>query len=131
MTTVTTSPLGKRHERLHAWAACHQLTTAVYQLTARWPSDERYGLVSQARRAAVSAAANITEGASRLGPREFRRFLDLSLGSLAELSYLLLLATELGYLTKEQATEIDILRDHANRLTWGLYQAIRKAARQT
>lgn len=65
----------------------------------------------------------------RRGPKEFRRFLDISLGSLAELSYTLRLATDLGYLLADQQTEVEILRDHANRLTWGLYRAIAKAAK--
>jgi four helix bundle protein len=85
---------------------------------------EKYGLTSQARRAAFSAAANIAEGSAKRGSREFRRFLDISLGSLAELSYIFLLARELGYLKAEIWGEIEALRDHAGRLTWGLYRAL-------
>ena len=120
---------GKPYERLKAWAACHQLVLAVYRTTSKWPKEEMYGLTAQVRRAAFSAAVNICEGSMRKGPREFRRFLDISLGSLAELSYTLHLATDLGYVPKDQQTEVEILRDHANRLTWGLYRAIAKAAK--
>ena len=119
---------GKPYERFKAWEACHQLVQAVFHLTAKWPKDERYGLTSQARRAAVSAAANICEGSARRGSKEFRRFLDISLGSLTELAYLLRLGTDLKYSTPEQQIEIEILRDHANRLTWGLYHAVAKRA---
>ena len=115
---------GKRHEGLKSWAACHELALAVYRLTQDWPANERYGLISQARRAVYSAAANIAEGSAKRGAREFRRYLDISLGSLSELSYLLLLARDLGYLKTEGWGEIEALRDHAGRLTWGLYRAI-------
>jgi len=115
---------GKRHERLKSWVACHELALAVYRVTRDWPASEQYGLTSQARRAAYSASANIAEGSAKQGPREFRRFLDISLGSLSELSYIFLLARDLGYLKGEVWGEIEALRDHAGRLTWGLYRAI-------
>jgi four helix bundle protein len=83
-----------------------------------------YGLTSQARRAAYSAAANIAEGSAKRGSAEFRRFLNITLGSLSELSYILLLARDLEYLKSEEWGEIEALRDHAGRLTWGLYRAI-------
>ncbi len=67
------------YERLTAWAKCHELTLAIYRATESWPKQETYGLISQARRAAYSAAANMAEGAARQGAREYRRFLDLSL----------------------------------------------------
>lgn len=123
-TTVATKP----YERFKAWEACHQLVQDVFKLTSRWPKDERYGLTAQARRAAVSAAANICEGSARRGSREFRRFLDLSLGSLTEVAYLLRLGADLKYSSPEQHMEIEILRDHASRLTWGLYHAVAKRA---
>jgi four helix bundle protein len=115
---------GKRHEGLKSWAACHDLTLAIYRATGRWPSREIYGLTSQARRAAYSAAANIAEGSAKRGSAEFRRFLNISLGSLAELSYILRLACDLDYLKAEEWGEIEALRDHAGRLTWGLYRAL-------
>lgn len=115
---------GKRHEQLKSWLACHELALAVYRITGEWPAKEQYGLTSQARRASYSASANIAEGSAKRGNREFRRFLDISLGSLSELSYILLLARDLGYLKGEQWGEIEALRDHAGRLTWGLYRAI-------
>src|ERR1700732_1371898 len=77
------------HERLKAWELCHELSLAVYRSTERWPVQERYGLTSQIRRAVVSAPTNIAEGAAKHGPSEFRRYLDIAMGSLAETSYLL------------------------------------------
>jgi four helix bundle protein len=83
-----------------------------------------YGLTSQARRAAYSAAANIAEGSAKRGRAEFRRFLNITLGSLSELSYILVLARDLEYLKPEEWGEIEALRDHAGRLTWGLYKSL-------
>ena len=114
----------KRHEKLKSWSACHSLALAVYRITERWPAAEKFGLTSQARRSAYSGAANIAEGAAKRGATEFRRFLNISLGSLAELSYILLLARDLGYMKPEEWGEIEAIRDHAGRLTWGLYRSL-------
>ena len=113
-----------RHEGLKSWVACHELALAIYRITSRWPSREQYGLTSQARRAAYSTAANIAEGSAKRGPKEFCRYLNISLGSISELSYALLLARDLGYLKPEEWGEVEALRDHAGRLTWGLYRSL-------
>ena len=114
------------YEQLKAWVACHELTLAVYRMTGSWPKFEQYAMTLQARRAAFSAAANIAEGSAKRGSREFRRYLDISLGSLAELSYLLLLGRDLGYLSVDKWGELEAIRDHAGRLTWGLYRALNR-----
>jgi four helix bundle protein len=101
---------------------------AVYRVTADWPSDERYGLTAQARRAAVSAAANIAEGTSRGTARQFRHFLDVALGSLGELGYTLLVARDVNVLPLAAYGELEALRDHAAQLTAGLFRAVGKRA---
>jgi four helix bundle protein len=113
-----------RHESLKSWVSCHQLALAVYRVSSRWPKTEQYGLTSQARRAAYSAAANIAEGSAKRGKKEFCRFLNIALGSISELSYALLLARDLEYMKSEDWGEIEALRDHAGRLTWGLYRSL-------
>ncbi len=114
------------HERLDAWQAEHTLTLAVYRTTDRFPATERYGLTSQLRRAAVAIPANLAEGSARRGRREFRRFLDIALGSVGELTYLLRLARDLVYLDTETWASLDELWDRTGELTWGLYRAIRE-----
>jgi four helix bundle protein len=116
-----------RHERVRAWELCHELTLAIYRSTETWPKSELYGLTSQLRRAAVSAAANIAEGATKLGSREFRRYADTSLGSLAEVSYLLRLAKDLELLNATQHEALEDLRKRAGGLTWKLACALGKA----
>jgi four helix bundle protein len=118
----------KRYESLEAWQAAHQLVLLTYRVTRTFPSDERYGLTSQARRAAFSVAANIAEGSAKKGPREFRRFLDIAVGSLAELAYIFQLVKELELIELSKWTELDQARDLAGRLTWGLYRSVRRLA---
>jgi four helix bundle protein len=112
------------YKRLKAWESCHQLCLAVYHHTNSWPPAERYGLISQARRAAHSAAANIAEGCAKKGPKEFRRYLNISLGSLSELSYTLLLARDLNILSSEHWHELDELHRKAGGMTWLLYRSL-------
>ena len=77
------------YEKFEAWKVAHQLALQIYRISDSWPSSERYQLTSQVRRAALSVPTNIAEGAAKRGRKEFRRYLDIANGSLAELSYLL------------------------------------------
>jgi len=112
-------------ERLEAWRACHRLVLDVYSVTRDWPPAERYGLTAQVRRAAVSAASNIAEGSAKRGKAEFRRYLDISVGSLSELAYHLLLARDLAILDHVTWQRVTLVREEAGRLTWRLYQSMR------
>ena len=112
------------YERIKAWERCHELCVAVYQATKSWPTDERFGLSSQARRAAHSAAANIAEGSAKKGSAEFRRYLNISLGSLSELSYTLLLARDLQILPEEDWGKLEELHRRAGGMTWLLYRSM-------
>jgi len=112
------------YEKLNAWKYCHELVLAVYAETRRWPAEEKFGLISQARRAAVSAATNIAEGVAKRGPRELRRFLDISMGSLSELEYLLRLALDLKLISSERYIELVALQARAGKTTWRLYEAV-------
>ena len=113
------------YERFRAWQACHQLVLLVYGVSSAWPPDERFALTSQARRAAVSAAACLVEGSAKRGKAEFARYADISAGSLAELGYLLRLAGELAYHTADGAAELECRRNDAARLVGGLSRALR------
>jgi four helix bundle protein len=115
------------YERFDAWKATHQLALEVYTITSQWPKSERYELTSQVRRAALSAPTNIAEGAAKRGAREFRRYLDISLGSLSELSYLLRFGRDLGLLDDEVYEKLDQLRNRAGTLTWRLYACMVRA----
>ena len=88
---------------LLVWQKGMALVKQVYTMTRAFPSDERFGLIAQMRRAAVSVPSNIAEGQARHGKKEFVQFLSHSEGSLAELDTQLTLAVELGYCRDPQA----------------------------
>ncbi|HZB92307.1 MAG TPA: four helix bundle protein [Stellaceae bacterium] len=83
---------------LKVWHKAHAVVLAVYRATEFFPTDERYGITSQTRRAATSVPANIAEGCGRSTSADLARFLDVAFGSASELEYLLLLALDLGLL---------------------------------
>ena len=113
------------YERLDAWRLCDEVAGEVYRITASWPKSETYGMTAQVRRSALSAAVNLAEGAAKRGPREFARYVDISLGSLSELSYLLRFAHRVGYLDTADLDRIDALRNRAGQMTWRLLRALR------
>jgi four helix bundle protein len=119
-----------RHAQLKAWQACHQLALELHLECRGWNQRDGWHLQDQLRRASFSAAASIAEGAAKRGAAEFRRYLDIANGSLAELSYALILARDLGKLDTARYGELEALRDHAGQLTWGLYAAISRRARR-
>ncbi|CAG0926399.1 hypothetical protein TFLX_00054 [Thermoflexales bacterium] len=88
----------KDFRELKIWEKAHHLTLAIYHTTAAFPSEERYGLTSQMRRSAASIPTNIAEGCGRGSDDDFRRFLQIAMGSASELEYQLILAHDLGYL---------------------------------
>lgn len=91
----------------------------TYQLTQQLPKEERYGLLQQMRRAAVSVAANITEGHQRRSKHEFLQFLSIAHGSLDELKYYYLLTKDLGYLDSSKP-EAAILVEEVGKMLNGL-----------
>ena len=88
----------KHYKDLLVWQKAIALVTQVYVVTRTFPREELYGLTSQIRRAAVSVPSNIAEGQARLSPGEFRQFLGIARGSLAELDTQLIFAENLGYI---------------------------------
>ena len=115
---------GKRYEQLRAFHACDDLVLAVYEAVRTWPKYELYGLTSQARRAAFSSAANIAEGTGKRGKKEFRRYLDIALGSLSELSYILRLAHRLEYVSTDELAGLTRRLDEAGKLTFSLAKSL-------
>lgn len=89
--------LGRRHHDLLVWQEAMKLAKAIYALTSGFPAEERFGLSSQMRRAAVSIPSNIAEGAARGSKKELLHFLTISRGSLSELDTQLTLASTLGF----------------------------------
>jgi four helix bundle protein len=93
---------------------------AVYQATRTFPTDERFGLRMQLRRAAVSVSANVAEGHGRSSRRDYARFVLIARGSLKEAETLLLLSVRLGFMRNDIAEELLSIAERINRLLTGL-----------
>lgn len=110
--------------KLQVFHRAHGLALGVYRLTRRLPDDERYGLSVQLRRAATSIPTNVVEGCARSSSREYRRFLDVALGSATEVLYLLRLVIDLGYVTAKDVDECRECSDHVARELQNLLKAV-------
>jgi len=108
------------HERLNVWKRAIDLTVLVYELTRGFPKSERYGLVSQARRAAISVAANIAEGAARSTSPDKLRFFYIARGSLSELDTHMEISQRLGFVTPNQYNASQLISDEVSRMLQGL-----------
>lgn len=113
-------------KQLRVGSLARDLVVQAYQATANFPAQERYGLVSQMRRAAISVGANIAEGAGRNTDREFARFLRLARGSAHELEFETQAATDLGFLDEKNAAD---LRERISQLSRMLNMLIRHLTR--
>ncbi len=110
-----------RHYRdLLVWQKALTWVELVYAATCEWPSDERFGLISQVRRAAVSVPSNIAEGCARRSTPEFLRFLSIARGSLAEVETQLIIAQRLTYLDEAALTRLLEPADEISRMLSGL-----------
>lgn len=110
--------------KIIAWQKADDLAVRIYQLTEFLPKSEMYGLTSQMRRAAVSAAANIAEGSARSTPKDYTHFLFMARSSLVEVEYYLHLCQRLGYLDNDEYQEITQLYEEAAKVLYGLIQHI-------
>ena len=111
------------YERLIVWQRAHQLALATYTVTKAFPKDEKFGIISQMRRCAVSVPANIVEGYQRRSVKEKLNFFNIAHGSLAELGYYLKLTGDLGYLVPEKHSQLVELRDEVGRLLHGFIKS--------
>ena len=114
--------------RLTVWERAHELTLEVYKVTARFPKEELYALTSQLKRAASSVAANIAEGCGRGSDAEFRRFLQIAMGSASELEYHLLLARDLKFLLEADYQRLESGATEVKRMLASLIQKTRGTA---
>jgi four helix bundle protein len=110
--------------KLKVWRKARSLSLSTYLLTSRMPASERFGLVSQMRRAAVSIAGNIAEGAGRSARGDFLRHLHIASGSAAELQSHVLLARDLGLLSQEQSSTLLAQIEEVKRMLVGLLRVV-------
>ena len=114
----------KSYRDLEVWRKAMSLAKEVYTVTSSLPKDERFGLVSQMRRAAISIPSNIAEGHARAGTGEFKHFVSIAMGSVAELETQIILSMELGYLEKGIGKIVLDQLDIIGKMSRGLYKSL-------
>jgi four helix bundle protein len=117
------------HEKLDVWKKSIDFVVAVYESTESFPKEEKFGLTSQIRRAAVSIPANIAEGAARQSGKEFAHFLSNSQGSTSEVETELLIARRLNYVPVSRYQELIGSLDEIGRMLTGLTRHLQKKTR--
>ena len=106
------------------WQKSVDMAVEIYKITKKFPGDERFGLISQINRSAVSVASNIAEGAGRNSNNEFNHFLGISVGSLFELETQLIIANKLDYLSQDTLMMIVTSINEIQNMTFGLIKSL-------
>jgi four helix bundle protein len=114
--------------RLEVWRKSRRLVQEVYRLTASYPPSERFGFVAQSRRAAISVAANIAEGAGRGSDTDFARFLDIAAGSLSELESHIVLAGDVDLTASTVTSHLTREISEIRRMLHALQAALRSGS---
>ncbi len=115
-------------EDLEVFKRAHGLTLKVYEMTATFPVEEKFGLSNQMRRACSSICANLAEGGYRNNSREFKQFAGISRGSAGEVKYFLLLAKDLRYIDENAHASLARELEHISKMLNGLIVSLGKKA---
>ena len=116
--------MGRNYRKIIAWQLADKFVIDIYQVTKNFPSEEKFGIVSQIRRAAISVPANIVEGANRRTKKDYLHFLYIAKGSLAETDYFLHLSKKLGYIAADSYKNLKNPCDEVMRTLQGLISAV-------
>jgi four helix bundle protein len=116
----------RNYQKIIAWKLAHELTLEIYNLTRRFPTQERYGITSQVRRAATGVPSNIAEGSGRESKRDYLRFLFIAHASLKETEYFLLLDRDLQLLGGDEYNGVSELVNRSFATLQGLIKAVKK-----
>jgi len=122
--------MGKSFRDLIVWQRAVDMTVSVYELTENFPRKEIYGLTSQLRRAAVSVASNIAEGAGRGSKKEFRQFLNTARGSNCELQTQLIIVSRLNLAVRRDIETTESMSHEVGRMLNGLLQSLSREEQQ-
>ena len=113
-------------KELKVWQLSRGLVKEIYEVTANFPSSEKYGLISQLRRCAVSIPTNIAEGSGRSTDKDFAQFLNISLGSAYELETLLILSLDVRLINEGQLDDLSLKISEIQKMTHGLIKTLRQ-----
>lgn len=109
---------------LKVFKIAHDLTLEIYKITKNFPSEEKFGLISQMRRAASSICANMMEGSYRNNSKEFRQFCGIARGSVGELRYFIILSQDLGYISNDMSTKLIEKTATVSKMIYGLIKSL-------
>lgn len=116
----------RNYKELKVWERAHQLTLTIYELTNNFPTEEKFGITSQIRRAAVSIPTNIAEGCGHNSDKEFRRFLGFSLASATEVEYLITLSFDLEYCPTDKYNKLQSEVEEIKKMLYGFITSLSK-----
>lgn len=108
---------------LRVWRKSHEFVLEIYKITKGFPSEEKFGLISQMRRAAVSIPSNIAEGFKKRGKKDKANFYNIAQGSLEEVRYYLMLSRDLGYLKSDSAFQTEA--NEISKMLHGLIESLK------
>lgn len=114
------------YKDLIVWQKSIDFVAEIYKLTKMLPPEEKFGLVSQMRRSGVSISSNLAEGHARIGKNEFKHFVSISMGSLAELETQVLICQKLDYFTQNISDKLSENLNEINKMLHGLYKSLNK-----
>ena len=115
----------KDFRQLKVWEKSHHLALEVYKATATFPKEELYGITSQLRRASISIPTNIAEGCGRNTNADFARFLQIAMGSASETEYEIILAFDLGFLSKDQFERLQTKPEEVKKMLASFIKTLR------
>ena len=116
----------KTFKELKVWQKSHELVLEVYKITKCYPSEEKFGLISQLRRSSSSIPMNLAEGFKRRSRKDFAHFVNLAESSLEETKYTLFLSYELTYLDKNKFEELNKICDEIGRMLGGWIRSVER-----
>lgn len=119
------------YRKLIAYQKAKVIVKRTYQLLKKFPSDEKHAMCNQLRRASVSITSNIAEGVNRYSVKDKSHFIEMSYGSLMEVSSQFEIAEELGYITTEERVSMDMLIEEEARLLSGLQNSYKQSTSLT
>jgi len=114
----------KTHKDLEVWKNSIELVTDVYSITASFPKEEQYGIISQMRRASVSVPSNIAEGFGRKSTGELKQFIGIAKRSLSELETLIIISANLNYIDKDRKLRLEKMITELFRIIGGLNRSL-------
>jgi len=117
--------VGRDYKKIRAFEVANRLVIEVYEVSKSFPRSEIFGITSQLRRAAVSIACNIVEGANRHHKKDYLHFLYIASGSCSETIYLLELANSIGYINENNYSRLKLISEEAGRVLYGLIEAVK------